>query len=95
MAYTLLAAATGSGTSAAFEVKLTDCPITLSATGLATTETVDIQISQDGGSTFANTGVQLDATTNTKAIVSPGMYKASKSATAGSVAVALHRNNNL
>ena len=92
MAYTLTAAPTGAGTSDRFDLKLLDCPATISATGLATTETVDLQISQDAGVSFANTGTQLTATTNTKAITSPGIFRTVKSVTAGSVAVALHRN---
>lgn len=95
MAYTLVAAGTGGGTSDRFELKLVDLPATLAAPGLATTEVVDIQISQDGGTTFANTGLQLTATENTKSITGPGIFKAVQSATVASVATSLHRNNNL
>lgn len=95
MAYTLITATTGAVTSPRFELKLTDLPATISATGLAGAEVVDIQISQNGGSTFADTGMQLTAAENTKVISGPGIYKADKDATAGSVAVALHYVNNL
>ncbi len=95
MAYTLVAATTGGGTSARFDLKLTDLPATLSAPGLAGSEVVDIQISQDDGSTFANTGLQLTATENTKSVTGPGVFKVVQATTAGSVATALHRNNNL
>ena len=91
MAIELSAATTSGATGARFNLKLTDLPATLSAPALAGVEVVDVQISQDNGSTFANTGLQLTVTENTKVITGPGVYKTVKSATVASIAVALHK----
>ena len=95
MAITLIAATTGTGTSSRFNLQLTMLPATISAPGLATTEVVDVEISQDGGSTFGDTGLQLTATENTKVITGPGIYRVGKETSVASVAVALHTNIDL
>ena len=88
----LIAAKTGAETSGAFRLTDRELPATLSANGLATTETVKLEKSDDGGSTFyqvveGGADTELDLDTNAFRIVARGIYRVVKSATAASVGV--------
>ena len=94
MSATEIVAAATAGGEGEFGATAGRLPVTLFAPGLAGAETVDIQISQDGGSTFTDVyqngaQVQLDATNNVISLFGPGHYKAVKSATSASVGVYL------
>jgi hypothetical protein len=96
MSIQLSAAATsGTTTGARFELTTSQLPATVSAPALASAEVVDIHISQDGGSTYAATGLQLTATENTKIISGPGIYRTVKAASVASIAVHLHTDASL
>jgi len=69
-------------------------PITLSQEGLAGTETVDLQISNDGGASYKDVselGVQAQLTVDNTAltVLAPGRYRLNKGVTAGAVTVSL------
>jgi len=69
-------------------------PVTIIANGLAAGETVDIQISDDDGATYANlfdagSQVQVTDTNNAVTLYGPGKYRVSKAATAAAVTVGL------
>lgn len=93
MAITLSAANTTLQTGQRFNLKLLDLPATLAAPALVSAEVVDVQISQDDGATFKNTGLQLTASENTKVITGPGVYRTVKSISIASIAVTLHVNH--
>ena len=91
MALTLLAAATGGGTSSDLAVR-NGHTATLIASNLAGAETGSIQISYDGGTTFINlfsdgSQQQLTATNNTATVYGPGIFRVVKSATAGACGI--------
>ena len=70
---------------------LVDKEVTVIAVGLAGSETIDIQISHDGGITFNNlyeSGGQIQLTTTVSAITiqGPGIFRLNKGITAGAVA---------
>lgn len=74
-------------------------PVMLSQSGLAGAETVDLQISQDNGSTWigvteSGSAVQLTLTNTTLQVAAPGIYRVNKGATGGAVTVALHSRGN-
>ncbi len=63
--------------------------------GLATTETVTINITKDGGTTWTSTAETLTATAPTANCPGPGRFKVSKSATASACGVYVVHNGSL
>ncbi len=88
-----MTAATGA-TTAEFIVTPRDLPLTLVGYGFAGADSFDIQISHDGGTTYADVveaGVtkSIDANDTTTGIYAPGMFRINKGITGGSVGASL------
>jgi len=69
-------------------------PVKLKQKGLAGAETVDLQASSDGGTSYedvyeAGTQAQLSVTNTDLQILAPGYYRLNKGVTAGGVTVSL------
>ena len=94
MALTLISSQTAAATSSGFQ-REEGQSATVFATALAGTETVTISISHDGGTTFVNTGYALTATEPAAHLDGPGIFRMSKSATAGACAVMASYNGNM
>jgi len=90
----LLAAKTGADQSKSFYVAKDQVVTVMVSPDLATTETADIQISHDDGTTWADyidgTAVELTLTKNTLRLYGPMLYRVDKDATAGATGVYLH-----
>ena len=87
-------APTTSAVSAETEIRITDLPATIIATGLATTETVSIAYSVDNGKNWEDLyleGLQTQLTATNKAVglYSPMLIAVTKSATAAASGVYL------
>jgi len=99
MAYTLLTAATGGGTSSVISAK-SGKSVTLMANNLAGVETGDVQISHDGGTTFTDlysNGLQMQLLVANTAVTvyGPGVYRVVKSVTAGACGIYASTDDNL
>lgn len=100
MAIELIAAATGAANSAAFKTTTTNSPpVSFVANGLGSSETVDIQVSHNGGTTWQDlyldgTQVQLTSTNVMATLYGPGTYRASKGTTAAAVGVGASTSSN-
>ena len=99
MAEILIAAATGAAT-ALFSTRKSDVPVTIKAFGMASGDTVDIQmVSPDQTAEDVYEGgakVQFAYQSKTSFPISaPGIWKIDKGVTTGSVQVELSRNDNL
>jgi hypothetical protein len=103
MAYELMAAQTGAATSEGFRTTFSGgmvYPASFVAKGLAGVETVDVEVSNDGGVTFQTLyldGVQtqLTATNVMFTLFGPGIYRAVKGVTAGAAGVGVSSGSNL
>lgn len=101
-AKTLLAPATGAGNSAEFVVgEQHEATVYLHATsGLVVSEFADLQISHDGGSTWADyfkdgSQVRLTNTNNAVTIYGPGRFRVAKDATTNAAGIYLFDDLNL
>jgi len=95
---TLISAKTGAEQSPKFAV-YSNNPATVIATGLAGVETSDIQLSNDGGTTWADyyaegSQIQLTATNTAIRINGPGLFRVDKGVTAGASGVFLATDRN-
>lgn len=97
MAYapqTLLAAAKTAADSVAFRIEPADLMATVVGYGFAAGDLVDLQISHDGGTTFANyykdgTQQQLSATNTAVSVNSVGYFRVHRNVTTNDVGVVL------
>ena len=88
VAATLLTPTTDAANSNLIAAFGRNLPLTLVATGLGVGETVTLEVSVDGGTTWQtayDTGnaITLTSTDNMLGIHTPGLFRAAKSATAG------------
>ena len=87
----LIAAQTAAASSGNLVRSASDGPCTIVAAGLASAETVQVQILGADGVTFANVlsspALQLTATINTIVLTGPGIYQFVKSVTVAAVGV--------
>ena len=90
----LLAAKTGADQSKTFWVSKDQVVTVMVSPNLAGSETADIQISHDDGTTWADyldgIAVELTATKNTERLYGPMLYRVDKDATAGATGIYLH-----
>lgn len=90
----IVAAQTGAKTSDPFQQSVADGQCTIVAGGLGASETVTVQI-QDASGNWQNVPAaiapQLTSTVTAAVLTAPGIYRVVKTATAGSVGVALYR----
>lgn len=90
----LIGAQTGSANSNPFQQSVADGLCTIVAGGLASSETATVQI-QDASGNWQNVPAaiapQLTPTVPATVLTAPGVYRVVKSATVGSVGVALYR----
>lgn len=76
-----------------FQARAGNMPVRISATGLATTEEVEIYFSNDNGATFVRLSqengedLSLTATLNIRKLTAPGVYGFGKLASAADVTV--------
>lgn len=89
----VVAAQTGAANSAAIQRTVSDGPFTVVAGGLATTETVTMQVLDASGNwqtVPAAIAAQLTASVPALVMTYPGIFRFAKSATAASVGVVLY-----
>lgn len=90
----LVAAQAAAFTSGPFQQSVADGQCTIVAGGLASSETVTVQI-QDASGNWQNVPAaiapQLTSTVPAAVLTAPGIYRVVKSATAATVGVALYR----
>ena len=86
----ILSPQTAVGTSGIFSINQGECPATVIAGGLAGAETASVQV-QCADGVFRNAGhvPQLNATSISQTIFSPGVYQVVKTATAAAVGINL------
>ncbi len=87
-------------TEAVFQAQQRFIPCTVMATGLETTESVAVSFSVDGGETFEplsqdGADLTLTPTANTFAIIGPGLFGFTKTATAAASGVFVMQNEQL
>lgn len=94
---TLISATTAAVTTDRVSLGVSQCPVTIIATGLSTGEEVAFETSADGGSTWEaitlqNVAIVLSSTNNMKAIYAPMLFRLVKGVTLNPVAVAMLAN---
>ncbi len=92
---TLLAAQTGAGNSEQFYIKQGEVATLICSPDLAGSETADVQISHDNGTTFVDYqdggAIELSATKNAMRLYGPGLYRVAKDSTIGATGIFLQR----
>ncbi len=101
-AETLLAAQTGAGNSSAFNVTNRGMAtiIIYAASGHTASEYSDVQISHDGGTTFADlyqngSQIRLHATNTAVTVEGPGIFRVAKEATSNATSISRSHEGSL